>query len=121
MAKLGFRNTQTIYYAQYHTDIPILDSDGFETGSHTVGYDNPVLLNANVVGKGSQIAREYFGDNPNYHKVVLVDINCPIKEDTVFWIGCTPTEKEHNYAVSDINDSLHYKAIAVKKVTNNEV
>ena len=63
MARLGFRNTQTLFYAQYSDKIPVLDSDGYETGEYTVGYDNPVLLDANVVDKTSRIAREYFGND----------------------------------------------------------
>ena len=125
MAKMGFRNTQPIYYAQYLEKQPILDSQGYETGEYTVSYETPVLLNANVVDKASNIAKEYFGENLNYKCVILVDINCPIKEDTAIWIDTeSPIENSdilYNYQVVDINKSLHYKAIAVKRLTKHEV
>lgn len=125
MARLGFRNTQTLFYAQYSDKIPILDSDGYETGEYTVGYDNPVLLDANVVDKTSQIAREYFGNDIEYKYVILTDRDCPIKEDTILWIDTdNPLENEgveYNCIVSAIKKSLNYKAIAVKGVTGNEV
>lgn len=125
MARLGFRNTQTLFYAQYSDKVPILDSDGYETGEYTVGYDNPVLLDANVVDKTSQIAREYFGNDIEYKYVILTDRDCPIKEDTILWIDTeNPLENEgvkYNCLVSDIKKSLNYKAIAVKGVTGNEV
>lgn len=125
MARLGFRNTQTLFYAQYSDKIPILDSDGYETGEYTVGYDNPVLLDANVVDKTSRIAREYFGNDIEYKYVILTDRDCPIKEDTILWIDTdNPLENEgveYNCLVSAIKKSLNYKAIAVKGVTGNEI
>lgn len=125
MARLGFRNTQTLFYAQYSDKVPILDSDGYETGEYTVGYENPVLLDANVVDKTSQIAREYFGNDIEYKYVILTDRDCPIKEDTILWIDTdNPLENEgveYNCLVSAIKKSLNYKAIAVKGVTGNEI
>lgn len=125
MARLGFRNTQTLFYAQYSDKIPILDSDGYETGEYTVGYENPVLLDANVVDKTSQIAREYFGNDIEYKYVILTDRDCPIQEDTILWIDTdNPLENEgveYNCIVSAIKKSLNYKVIAVKGVTGNEV
>ena len=125
MAKMGFRNTQPIFYAQYNDKLPILDSDGYETGEYTVGYETPVLLNANVVDKTSKIAREYFGNDTEYKYVILTDRNCPINETTILWIGTeNPIEDntvKYNCQVSDINNSLNYKAIAVKEVVGNEV
>lgn len=121
---LGFRNTKTIYYALFEEEIPVVDSDGFETGDYTLQYDSIVPLNANVVPKSSTIAREYFGEQLEYHKVILVNIDCPISEDSVIWIGLDPltdTGVRHNFEVAGISDSLNYKAIAVKKVTNYEV
>ena len=122
---MGFRNTQSIYYAQYLGKEPRLDTEGYETGEYLVSYDTPVQLNANVVDKTSNIAKEYFGEDLNYKSVILVDINCPIKEDTAIWIDTdSPIEDsnvKYNYQVVDINKSLHYKAIAVKKVTRHEV
>ena len=125
MAKMGFRNTQPIYYAQYQRRNANIDLDGYETGESTVSYETPVLLNANVVDKTSTIAKEYFGEDLNYKCVILTDINCPIKEDTAIWIDTgNPIEDEtipYNYQVADINKSLHYKAIAVKRITKHEV
>ena len=123
--RLGFRNTKPIFYALYSDKTPVLDDDGYETGDYTVGYDTPVLLNANVVSKHSTVAREYFGEQFEYHKVILVEADCPISEDTAIWIDTdNPIEDstvKHNYQVAGISDSLNYRAIAVKKVTNNEV
>ena len=124
--RLGFRNTKTIYFALWKENVPVLDDDGYETGDYTVGYDKPVTLDANVVSKSSTVAREYFGENLEYHKVILTEADCPIVESTAIWIDTAdPTVENsniaHNYQVVGINDSLNYKAIAVKKVVNNEV
>lgn len=123
--KLCFRNTKPIFYALYGDKIPVLDEDGYETGDYTVGYATPVQIDANVVSKHSTVAREYFGEQFEYHKVILVEKDVPIKEDTAIWIDTdNPIEDssiKHNYQVAGIADSLHYNAIAVKKVTNNEV
>lgn len=125
MSRLGFRNTQTMYYALYSDKTPVYDEDGYETGDYTVGYDTPIELNANIVSKNSAIAMEYFGTDLEYNKVILVDNSCEIEETTAIWIGTdSPIEDTsiaHNYKVKAINDSLNYKAIAVKKVTENEV
>lgn len=123
--RLGFRNTKAMYYALYSDKVPLLDEDGYETGDYTVGYDTPIELNANIVSKTSTVAKEYFGDQLEYNKVILVDIDNPIVEDTAIWIDTdSPIENtslKHNYQVVGISDSLNYKAIAVKKVTNYEV
>lgn len=123
--KLCFRNTKTIYYALYGTKIPVLDSDGYKTGDYKVGYATPVAINANVVSKHSTVAREYFGEQFEYHKVILIEKGVPIKEDTAIWIDTdNPIDDstvKHNYQVAGISDSLNYLAIAVKKVTNYEV
>ncbi len=123
MAKLGFRNTQPIYYAQRLGKQPIFDSQGYETGEYTVSYDTPVLLNANVVDKTSKIAKEYFGEQLDYNCVILVEKHCPIKEDTAIWIDTdSPIEDssiEYNYQVKDISKSIHYKLIAVKRITRS--
>ena len=122
---LCFRNTEPIFYALYLGKVPVLDEDGYKTGDYTVNYETPVQINANVVSKHSTVAREYFGEQFEYHKVILVEKDIPIKEDTAIWINTdNPIEDstiKHNYQVAGIADSLHYLAIAVKKVTKNEV
>ena len=125
MAKLGFRNTQTIFYSQYYDKEPILDSEGYETGEYRVGYINPIPLDVNIIDKTTKVAREYFGNDIEGKYVILTDKNCPIKENTALWIDTeNPIEDssvKYNCQVSAINKSLNYKAIAVKEVIGNEI
>ncbi len=119
--RLGFRNTKTIYYALFDGKQKSVDEDGNYTGDYELSYSTPESLDANVVSKNSSIAREYFGEQLDYNKVILTESDCPIQEDSIIWIGTeSPIEDstiKHNYHVKSIGESLNYKAIAVKKVT----
>lgn len=48
--------------------------------------------------------------------IVTTDMSCPISEDTVLWIGKTPTTDDYNYVVSRVAKSINSISIAVREV-----
>ena len=115
------RNKQTIYYALYKGNTEITDSYGDPTGESVATYDTPVKLRCNVSASRGTADSELFGIDLNYSKTLCVEgVNCPIKEDSILWIGRTPDFKEdtvkHNYVVVAVAVSLNNTVYAVKEV-----
>lgn len=119
------RNQTTFWYRLYNpSPAPLVDEYGNETGEYAVGYLDPVKCKANISpAKGeSQIAQ--FGDIDNYDKVIVTaDMNCPIDENSVLYVGIgQPVLSEdnewskHNYIVRRVAKSINQIAIAISKV-----
>ena len=119
------RNQITFWYRLYDpSPAPLVDEYGNETGEYAVGYLDPVECKANISpAKGeSQIAQ--FGDIDNYDKVIVTaDMNCPIDENSVLYVGIgQPVLSEdnewskHNYIVRRVAKSINQIAIAISKV-----
>lgn len=112
------RNKQTIYYALYKGNTEITDSYGDPTGESVATYDTPVKLRCNVSASRGTADSELFGIDLNYSKTLCVEgVNCPIKEDSILWIGRTPDkDTKHNYVVVAVAVSLNNTVYAVKEV-----
>ena len=114
------RNKQTIYYALYKSDSTPTDEYGDPTGEPIPTYDTPVKLRCNVSASRGTAESELFGIDLNYSKTLCVEgTTCPIKEDSILWIGLTPDDKgtvKHNYVVVAVAVSLNNTVYAVKEV-----
>ena len=110
------RNKQTIYYALRTGHTENLDEYGNVTGTYTEEYSEPIKLRINVgVPKGT-IELERFGLDNQYSVVLTTtDMKCPIKVDSVLWIGIDPS-LPYNYVVTKIAPSLRQLVIQVKEV-----
>lgn len=117
MPRLPERNKQTIYYALYSTKTPNVDSAGRRTGTWTITYGDPVSAKMTVSGAKGAADIAVFGVDLNYNKVLYTDdINCPIKEDSVLWVGADPNNDEYNYVVVRIAKGLTNIAYAIREV-----
>ena len=115
------RNKQTFYYALPIGLADVVDADGFYTGEQTPSYTEPVEAEMNISPASGQTVLEWFGVNERYDKALVTDdINCPITELAVLWIGIDPAQEPHNYLVNRVAKSLNSVVIGITKVSVSE-
>ena len=118
------RNKSTIYYATLKKKTERTDSYGNSTGQYDLTYNTPVEWSANVRWDSGSIELEGFGLNASgTRRIVTSDLSCPIKEDSVLWIGITPDANGYagtvkpNFVVAGVPEkSLNQIAILVQEV-----
>jgi len=111
------RNKQRIYYALYTGMEDAVDSDGYKTGEKTKSYSDPVSLRINVSPARGNANREMIGIDCQYSRTLTTaDLDCPIQEDSILWIG-VPTTEPHNYVVVRKANSLNDIVYAIREVT----
>jgi hypothetical protein len=114
------RNKQTFYYALYLGKNEYQDEDGNYTGEYELEYDEPVLYRANISAAKGESESTPFGIETNYSKTISTcDMNCPIKEDSVIWIGKDPTTDPYNYIVVKVAKSLNSILYAIREVSTD--
>ena len=114
------RNKQDIYYALFVDTTDTTDEYGDYNGEPTASYTEPVLLRANVSASRGTADSELFGIDLDYSRTICIEgTDCPIKEDSILWIGRVPDDKgtvKHNFIVKAVAISLNNTVYAVKKV-----
>jgi len=114
MQSLGI-NTQEVFYALYSSSVEIMDGE-YKTGEKQTTYHAPVSMWANVSPQRGTADYEPFGVDIDYDRtMVLSDMNCPIDEHSVLWLGCAPSAP-HNYIVQRVAKSLNSITYALKEV-----
>lgn len=117
------QNKQTLYYALFAGLTDAVDALGNKTGGKVKSYGDATPFRANVSAARGTADAEQFGINDDYERTITTsDLNCPISEDTILWIGISPTdgsggEIPHNYKVTRVARSLNSITYAIKKVT----
>ena len=111
-------NQQKIEYALY-TGMTDALSGGKKTGEKVKSYASPVTLWIYVSPSKGEAAIEPFGQNEDYTNVMSIsDPNCPIKEDTILWVGISSANgTPHNYRVTKVARGLTSTLYAIKKVS----
>lgn len=110
------RNKSSIYYALYDSKSEVQDEDGLYTGDNAPSYTAPTEIRASVSAARGTSDIDLFGVNISYTKTVIVDdMECPIDEHSILWIGVTPNEP-HNYEVVQVAKSLNHISYAVQEV-----
>lgn len=114
------RNKQDIYYALFVDTTDTTDEYGDYNGEPTASYTEPVLLRANVSASRGTADSELFGIDLDYSRTICIEgTDCPIKEDSILWIGRVPDDKgtvKHNFIVKAVAISLNNTVYAVKEV-----
>lgn len=115
-------NQRRIYYANFEGLTPVLDENGYDTGEKIASYPHPVELHANVSPATGDAGVEYFGNELQYDRVVIIDDpNTPITEQSVMVIdrGLEYDQLlnvKFDYVVKRIARHLQFAVIAVSKV-----
>ena len=111
----------------------IIDEYGNETGERILYYAEPVQIRANISPATGRTSMELFGNMENYDKVIVMERDCPIDENTVLFIDREPETAQvvgnraavveelfavphPDYVVKRVSRSLNQTAIAVMKV-----
>lgn len=122
------RNMTPFWYRLYTSNAPITTKDEWgnnvETGEYNIGYSDPVSMCANISPASGASITEQFGNLDNYDKVIVTtDMDCPIDEDSILYVGITPVKdmntklwSPHNYVVRRVAKSINGISIAVRKV-----
>ena len=120
------RNKTTIYYATVSGTTELTDEYGNKTGQYELTYSAPVEWAANIRWDSGSVQLDGFGLNQSgTRRIVTCDVDVPITDSTILWIGITPTVDEktgevspaHNYVVSGAPErSLNQLAILVQEV-----
>lgn len=106
-------NMQTIHYALFTGEVMAVDENGYKTGERVKAYSDPVPMRINVSAARGTADVEQFGIATDYTKtMVTADMNCPIKEDTILWIGVS-TDSDWNYSVVKVAKSINCISYAV--------
>ena len=111
-------NQRTIHYALYTGKTAETDTDGNFTGDYVETYGTPVALRINVSPAKRYTAIEPFGEESDYtHTMVTDDMNCPITETSLIWIGIPTTDKA-NFRVVKVARSLNHITYDLEEIAN---
>ena len=117
------RNKQLIYYALLNSTTEATDLAGYKTGELVKSYSAPAPYRINVSPARNNAERDAFGIDCAYSKTMsTADMDCPIKEDTLLWVGIQPSTSTvsaipHNYYVVRKAESLNDIVYAIREVT----
>ena len=109
------RNKRSFYYANYDKKEPVIDEYGNQTGEFKVTYTFPIPYKANISPAKGETINEYFGEAEDYDRVIVLENNVNISEQSILWIDREPTQA-HNYIIKKVAKSLNSTILAVKKV-----
>lgn len=116
-------NKQQIYYSLLNSVVEATDSSNYKTGELVKTYSEPVPFRINVSPARGNAEREGFGIDCVYSKTMTTaDMDCPIEEDALLWVGITPSTSTvsaipHNYYVVRKAESLNDIVYAIREVT----
>jgi hypothetical protein len=125
-------NKQTIFYALYLGKVPVLDSDGYETGDFKNGYANPVSIKIRVSPNKGESNSQAFGLSLDYDRTMTTTDKLPITEFSIIWIDSSPLLEAdgslslneldepitpHEYTVVRVAKDLNVAQYAIKKVS----
>lgn len=114
------RNLQTVYYALLEDSTEETDEYGNVIGQFEKDYSDPVAIKMNVSAARGTVDVEQFGINANYSRTLVTDnLNCPITESSILWIGKS-TDEPYNYAVVGVAKSINSITYAIKEVIVSE-
>lgn len=115
------RNEKTFYYALFSGNTAVM-KDGLYTGEYEVSYGTPVECRGNISASRGMSDHEVFGTGLDYDRVIVThDMSCPIDENSILWIDCTPANNTpYDFIVRRVAKSLNHISIAVRRVMVDE-
>ena len=125
------KNSRTMYYALYDSEIPIYDEDGNPELETMVGYKNPVQFKASLSTGQSDAEESPFGKNVTYDRVISTcDTSLQIDENSLIWVKSKPVynadgtvnpdSADYEVAAPPL-DGLNSLRIAIKKRSKSVV
>lgn len=118
--KLLKRNTKPFYFCNYEGEEDILDAEGYKTGEKRVLYSEPIRLYGNISPEKGSVQLEMFGNFTDYDRVILLDSDYGIDENTILFVDKEPEMEGrpvHDYIVRKVAKHINGVSIAVSKVS----
>jgi hypothetical protein len=123
------RNKQELWYSLMTGSEEVADDNGLLTGETRITYSDPVKTRmsmsissgANNLGSQGMVVLDPFGITTAYtHRLVTEDLDCPINEESLLWIGKTPADGAHNFKVVRVARSLNHVIYYAKECDVSE-
>ena len=123
-------NKMTVWYALYSGKVPVLDSEGNETGEYTSGYGLPVKTKIRVSPNKGETNSQFFGASLDYDSTMITNDVLPIDEFSILWVGKNPKLTDgtyplgtngnqitgHTHTVVRVAKDINVAQYAIKKV-----
>lgn len=115
-------NKRSLWYALYAGKTEVIDSHGNRTGQYKESYSAPVNVQMNISAARGTTGVEPFGISSDYSRTIVTnDVDCPMTEGTILWIGRNPTDSQqhsvpHNYVVTMVARSINSVTYGIKEV-----
>lgn len=101
------RNKRRFSYALLQTKIDIEDEYGDYTGEPILVYSEAVSQKGNYTPARGVSTTEMFGNLQDYDRVIVVDdMDCPIDENSIIWIGKPVDDEAEMYVPLSPEDTL---------------
>lgn len=113
------RNEKTFYFKRYNGRVPVL-VDGYENGEYAISYDDVESARGNISASRGYAQIELFGNFDGYDKVIVMDYDANITENTVLMIDVPVNSGKYDYIVRRVSKSLNVVSIAISKVQTND-
>lgn len=117
------RNKTVFYFSTFEGMEQDFDDYGNPAGEPVSVFSNPVKAKGNISAATGQAETLQFGDGIHYDKVIVLDKNPGIDENSRLWIDTLPelkedgtTETAFDYIVKKVAKSLNFVSIAVSRV-----
>ena len=125
------KNSRTMYYSLYDSEIPIYDDDGNLELETMAGFKEPVQFKASLSTGQSDAEESPFGKNVTYDRVISTcDTSLSIDENSLIWVKSNPTynadgtvnpdSADYEVAAPPL-DGLNSLRIAIKKRSKSVV
>ena len=125
------KNSRTMYYALYDSEIPIYDEDGNPELETMAGFKEPVQFKASLSTGQSDAEESPFGKNVTYDRVISTcDMSLQIDENSLIWVKSKPVynadgtvnpdSADYEVAAPPL-DGLNSLRIAIKKRSKSVV
>lgn len=125
------KNSRTMYYSLYDSEIPIYDEDGNPELETMAGYKEPVQFKVSLSTGQSDAEESPFGKNVTYDRVISTcDTSLPIDENSLIWVKnkpvynadgtINPDSADYEVAAPPL-DGLNSLRIAIKKRSKSVV
>ncbi len=99
-------NKVQIFYALYQGKVPVVDSEGNETGEYTSGYTSPMPTRLRVSPNKGSVDSNTFGLTLDYDSTMVTTGELPIDEFSILWIGAVPETVSGTYPIGDDGNQI---------------
>ena len=112
------RNEKTFYFKNYNGRTPIVDASGYENGEYSISYGTLTEAHGNISSAIGNAQIEMFGNLEGYTKVIVMDYDSGIDENSILFVDSVPNQygTNYDYVVKRVSKSINVVSLAIAKV-----